>query len=96
MTGVLAWFLDPANWMGPTGIPARLTEHVEIAGLAIAAATIIGLPIGLYIGHTGRAANFAINTANIGRAVPSYALMVPSCRSRWHSPPCSATSRKQA
>ncbi len=76
MPGVLAWFLDPANWMGPTGIPARLTEHVEIAGLAIAAATIIGLPIGLYIGHTGRAANFAINTANIGRAVPSYALMV--------------------
>ena len=39
-------------------------------------AALIGLPIGLYIGHTGRMVGIAINTANIGRAVPSFALMV--------------------
>ncbi len=76
MDGVLAWFSDPANWTGPTGIPTRLIEHLQISLLAVAAATAIGLPIGLYIGHTGRFANLAINLANIGRAVPSYALMV--------------------
>jgi osmoprotectant transport system permease protein len=47
-----------------------------ISGLAILLATIIGLPLGLYIGHTGRGANLAINLANIGRAVPSYAILV--------------------
>ena len=39
-------------------------------------ATAIGLPVGLYIGHTGRGASLAINLANIGRAVPSYAILV--------------------
>ncbi|HYH93082.1 MAG TPA: ABC transporter permease [Candidatus Saccharimonadales bacterium] len=76
MEGIVEFFLDPANWQGSTGIPNRLFEHLVISGLAIAVATAIGLPVGLYIGHTGRGANLAINLANIGRAVPSYAVMV--------------------
>jgi osmoprotectant transport system permease protein len=73
---VVAWFADPANWTGATGIPVRLVEHLLIAFSAILVAALIALPIGLYIGHTGRLAVVAINTANIGRAVPSFALMV--------------------
>jgi osmoprotectant transport system permease protein len=76
MNEVMAFFMDPANWEGSRGIPSRLVEHLAVSGLAIAVATAIGLPIGLYIGHTGRGANLAINLANIGRAVPSYAVMV--------------------
>lgn len=76
MDDIVGFFLDPANWEGATGIPARLLEHLWISGLAILAATIIALPIGLFIGHTGRGANLAINLANIGRAVPSYAVLV--------------------
>ncbi len=76
MPDVIGFFADPANWAGPTSIPTRLIEHLWICVLAVAAATAIGLPVGLYIGHTGRYANLAINLANIGRAVPSYALMV--------------------
>jgi len=76
MEGVLDFFLDPANWTGALGIPVRLIEHLYISGIAIVAATIVGLPVGLYIGHTGRGANLAINLANIGRAVPSYAILV--------------------
>jgi osmoprotectant transport system permease protein len=76
MPDVIGWFTDAANWTGATGVPTRLVEHLQISLLAVIGATIIGLPIGLYIGHTGRYANLAINLANIGRAVPSYALMV--------------------
>ncbi len=76
MEEIFGFFLDPANWEGARGIPARLLEHVFISAVAIVAATIIALPIGLYIGHTGRGANLAINLANIGRAVPSYAVLV--------------------
>ena len=76
MDDIMAFFLDPANWSGTRGIPNRLLEHLVISGLAILVATIIGLPLGLYIGHTGRGANLAINLANIGRAVPSYAILV--------------------
>ena len=77
MIGQIAtWFLDPANWTGATGVPVRIVEHLLIAFSAVLVAALIGLPIGLYIGHTGRMVGIAINTANIGRAVPSFALMV--------------------
>lgn len=76
MDQIFGFLLDPANWEGARGIPARLVEHLFISVAAVLAATIIGLPIGLYIGHTGRGAALAINVANIGRAVPSYAVLV--------------------
>jgi osmoprotectant transport system permease protein len=72
---VIAWFGDPANWTGRDGIPNRLTEHLVLCGLSMAAALAIALPVGLYIGHTGRLAVVAVQLANLGRAIPSYALM---------------------
>jgi osmoprotectant transport system permease protein len=76
MEQLIAFITDPANWSGSTGIPTRLIEHLFLCALAVLAAALIGLPIGLSIGHTGRFAGIAINAANIGRAVPSYAVMV--------------------
>jgi osmoprotectant transport system permease protein len=76
MGDIIAWFLDPAHLSGPDSIPQRLIEHIALSSAAILTATVIGLPIGLYIGHTRRFANLAINIANIGRALPSYALVV--------------------
>ena len=76
MSEALAWFTNAATWTGQTGIPWRLLEHLAIATVSVVAATLIALPIGLWIGHTGRGANLAINLANIGRAVPSYAVIV--------------------
>jgi osmoprotectant transport system permease protein len=76
MPDVFGFFLDPTHWQGETGIPNRLLEHLVISGSGILAATLLSLPIGLYIGHTNRGAGLAINLANIGRAVPSYAMMV--------------------
>ena len=76
MNEVIAWFTSPATWQGQTGIPWRLAEHLGMSLISIVAATLIAMPIGLWIGHTGRGANVAINLANIGRAVPSYAVIV--------------------
>jgi osmoprotectant transport system permease protein len=76
MSELLAWLADPASWQGDTGIPFRLLEHVVIAALSILAATLVALPVGLWIGHTGRGAGIAINVSNIGRALPSYAVIV--------------------
>ncbi len=72
---VLAWFADPEHWKGDDGIPTRVLEHVQLAGLAVAVAAAIALPLGLYLGHTGRGAFAAISVANIGRALPSLALI---------------------
>jgi osmoprotectant transport system permease protein len=72
---VIAWFGDPANWTGNDGIPNRLVEHLVLCLVSMALALAIALPIGLYIGHTGRFSLGVQSVANIGRAVPSYALM---------------------
>lgn len=75
MPDLIGWLMDPAHWSGADGIPSRLIEHLEISGASVLVALLIGFPIGLWIGHTGRGATAAINIANVGRAIPSYALM---------------------
>ena len=72
---VVAWFADPGHWRGDDGIPTRVWEHVQLSGVSVAIAAAIALPLGLYLGHTGRGGFVAINVANIGRALPSLALI---------------------
>ena len=68
----IAWLLDPANWTDPrNGILLRLWEHISLSAASLLVAGLIALPLGLWIGHTGRGAVAVIAIANIGRAVPS-------------------------
>lgn len=78
VTGVMSWFADPGNWAGSNGIPNRVSEHLLLSGIAMALALVVALPVGLAIGHTGRATRVAIAIAGLGRAIPSYALLILS------------------
>lgn len=69
------WLTDPTNWQGSHGIPVRVVEHIELSGISVVIAVVIALPIALYLGHTGRGGFIAINVANVGRALPSLALL---------------------
>ena len=73
---VLAWLTDPAQWSGPDGIPVRTLQHLWYSLLATAIAAAVALPIGVYIGHTGRGAVFAVNLTNLGRAIPSLGIII--------------------
>jgi osmoprotectant transport system permease protein len=75
LVSVAEWFADPAHWQGSDGIPTRVFEHLQLSGLSVAVAAAIALPLGLYIGHTGRGAFLAVNVANVGRALPSLAIL---------------------
>lgn len=75
LAALAAWFTDPTNWTGNDSITNRMTEHLVICLVSMLAALLLALPIGLYIGHTGRFAFISVQLANIGRAVPSYAVM---------------------
>jgi osmoprotectant transport system permease protein len=68
---VLAWYADPANWTGNNAIPLRLWQHLSLSVASLGVGLAIALPIGLFIGHTGRGARVAVAVSNIGRAVPS-------------------------
>jgi osmoprotectant transport system permease protein len=73
---VARWFADPAHWEGSFGIPTRLWEHVQMSVLATLAAAALALPVGIVLGHYGRGGNLAMNVSNVGRAVPSFAILV--------------------
>ena len=71
----ILWLADPTSWSGPTGIPARLFEHIALSGASLALAMALAIPLGIWIGHTGRFTALAVNVANIWRAIPSLALI---------------------
>jgi len=72
----VTWLADPSHWAGSNGVPVRLVEHVTLSGLTVVVGVAVALPLGLAIGHTGRGALLAVNVANLGRAIPSYALLL--------------------
>lgn len=73
---VVAWFSDPANWQGEAGVPHRLLEHLGLSAAALGIACLLALPLALWLGHIGRGGALAVNITNIGRAVPTFAVLV--------------------
>lgn len=74
--GVVAWFQDPASWQGEGGLWNRLTEHLLLTGTATLVAVLLGLPLALWLGHIGRGGVLAVNISNVGRAVPTFAVLL--------------------
>lgn len=65
-----------AHWSGSDGVPARVLEHLEYTFLALAFVCLIALPLGLFVGHTGRGSVAIAGTANALRALPDFGLLV--------------------
>jgi osmoprotectant transport system permease protein len=72
---VLAWFTAPEQWTGRDSIPVHLGGHLALSAAALVGGVLIALPIGIAIGHTGRGALLAIGLSNVGRAIPSLAIL---------------------
>ncbi|ASN39547.1 ABC transporter permease [Arthrobacter sp. 7749] len=72
---MLSYLGDAANWTGTAGIPARLGEHLWYSFLAVLAASIIAVPLGVFIGHTGVGKVFLVSASNVLRALPSLGIM---------------------
>ncbi|QCU78741.1 ABC transporter permease subunit [Citricoccus sp. SGAir0253] len=69
------WCLDPAHWDGPAGIAARSVEHVGYTLLAVAIAAVIAVPVGWWVGHTGRGRGLAVAVSGAARALPTLGVL---------------------
>jgi len=75
ISDALAWLNDPLNWTGRHGVVALLGQHVTISVAAVLLAAAFALPLGIWLGHTGRGARLTIALANTSRALPTFALL---------------------
>lgn len=73
-SGVL-WLLEADHWRGTDGIPSRLWEHLQVSVIGLLLAALIAIPIGLWVGHSRRGEFLTVQVANLGRAVPSLAVL---------------------
>lgn len=74
--GDLFGFLTTAeNWQGERGIPNRLLEHIGFCLLALVIAAVIAVPLGLFVGHTGRGGLVLVGISNAVRALPTLGLV---------------------
>ncbi|MEZ2122614.1 MULTISPECIES: ABC transporter permease [unclassified Corynebacterium] len=74
-SGAVSFIADPSNWPGPGGITVRLGEHILYSALAVGIALLIALPLGLFLGHTGKGASGVIAATGALRAMPSLGLL---------------------
>jgi osmoprotectant transport system permease protein len=64
-----------ANWHGSEGIWTLLVQQLLLSVTALVVAMAFGLTLALWLGHLGRAGFLAVNVTNVGRAVPTFALL---------------------
>ncbi|WP_078969585.1 ABC transporter permease [Streptomyces natalensis] len=76
VAGAWQWLTTGANWAGEKGVWHRLGEHLWLSGLCLVLSCLIALPVALWLGHLGKGGALAVNVSNIGRAVPTYAVLV--------------------
>jgi len=73
---VLRWFSNGDHWRGNEGIPHLVVQHLEISAVSLVVAALVALPIGLVLGHLRRGGFAAVNVSNVGRALPSLAILL--------------------
>ncbi|NBM19057.1 ABC transporter permease [Streptomyces sp. GC420] len=75
ITGAWTWLTTGSNWEGESGVWHRLAEHLWFSGVSLGLACAVGLPVALYLGHIGKGGALAVNISNVGRAIPTFAVL---------------------
>ena len=63
-------------WSGGRGLPALTWAHLKLAGMAVLIAAVVAIPPAVVLGHVRRGGLLAVSIVNIGRALPTFAILV--------------------
>jgi osmoprotectant transport system permease protein len=75
---VFVWLNDPQNWAGTrftAGIVDQIVAHLWYTVIGLVIAFVIGFPLGLVLGHSGRA-GWLVSLANGLRSLPAVGLLI--------------------
>ncbi|EPR76999.1 Glycine betaine ABC transport system permease protein [Leifsonia rubra CMS 76R] len=70
------WLFSPERLVGSNPIPLRLEEHLFYTFISVVIAALIAVPLGFFIGHTGKGRDFAVGLSGAARALPSFGLIL--------------------
>lgn len=70
------YLASDAAWSGRQGLPALTWAHLKLSAFAVVIAGAVAIPPAVVLGHVRRGAFLAVSLVNIGRAVPSFAIIV--------------------
>lgn len=73
------YLTDSSHWAntdGNIGLAQNIVDHLTYSFIAIGLAVVIAVPLGLWIGHTGKGSTLVVGTVNASRALPTFGLMV--------------------
>ncbi len=73
------WIFTASNWNEvnfQAGIREQLLYHVELSAISVGVAAALAVPVGVLVGHLRKGQFLAVSIANVGRAIPSFALLV--------------------
>lgn len=70
MHALIQFFANNAHLMY-----TKTAEHMELSLASIGVAMALSIPLGVWLGHIHRGSFLAINVSNIGRALPSLAII---------------------
>jgi osmoprotectant transport system permease protein len=71
----MVYLNDPFNWTRPNGILDLLGQHLAISAVAVLAALVVALPLGIALGTSGRGGGAVVVVSNVSRAIPTLALL---------------------
>lgn len=76
LTDTYSWLTTSAHWWGENGLAAHIREHLGYTVVAVTLAALIALPLGTFVGHTGRGIGVVGGITNALRAVPTLGFVV--------------------
>lgn len=71
----IGWLRDPGSAFAGGDISQRVFEHIQMSALGVGIALLPALAAGMLIGHTRRGEFLTVTIANLGRAIPSFAIL---------------------
>lgn len=66
---------EPSHYAGPNGIDSRVGQHLAISFFVLSVASLLAVPVGLAIGHTGRGAKGVVAFAGGVRSLPTLGII---------------------
>ena len=71
----IEYILDAGHWTGALGLGTLTAQHVGYSLLGVGLSALIGVPLGWWVGHTGKGRGLAVVVSGAVRALPTLGLI---------------------